>query len=193
MEGILTNEAELLQLLRQGDKAAFEEIYDQFRSKLYRTALSKVRTDENAMEIVQEIFLDLWLRRELVQIEDLERYLYTAVKYKVLDFYKKEVQRKLYAESVKLNGLEESSETEDVLAYNELSQSIFSCIEKLPEKTRVIFELNRIQCQTADEISRMLDVPLRTVEYHITQGLKSLRTNLKDYIIVLLLSVAPLI
>ncbi|MCE7040093.1 RNA polymerase sigma factor [Dyadobacter sp. CY312] len=193
MEGILTNEAELLQLLRQGDKAAFEEIYHQFRSRLYRTALSKVRTDENAMEIVQEIFLDLWQRRELVQIEDLERYLYTAVKYKVLDFYKKEVQRKLYAESVKLNSLDESSDTEEVLAYNELSQSIFSCIEKLPEKTRVIFELNRIQCQTADEISQMLDIPLRTVEYHITQGLKSLRTNLKDYIIALLLSVTHLL
>ncbi|REA58228.1 RNA polymerase sigma-70 factor [Dyadobacter luteus] len=192
MNGILTNEAELLQLLRQGDKAAFEEIYGQFQSRLYRTALSKVRTGENAMEIVQEIFLDLWLRRELVQIEDLERYLYTAVKYKVLDFYKKEVQRKLYAESVKLNNQDESSETDDMLAYNELSRSISSCIEKLPEKTRVIFELNRIQCQTADEISRMLDLPLRTVEYHITQGLKSLRANLKDYLILLLLSIGSL-
>lgn len=192
MNGILTNEAELLQLLRQGDKAAFEEIYGQFQSRLYRTALSKVRTSENAMEIVQEIFLDLWLRRELVQIEDLERYLYTAVKYKVLDFYKKEVQRKLYAESVKLNNQDESSETDDMLAYNELSRSISSCIAKLPEKTRVIFELNRIQCQTADEISRMLDLPLRTVEYHITQGLKSLRANLKDYLILLLLSIGSL-
>jgi RNA polymerase sigma-70 factor (family 1) len=188
MEGILTSEAELLQLLRQGDKAAFEEIYHQFHSRLYRTALSKVKSDENAMEIVQEIFLDLWLRREMVRIEDLERYLYTAVKYKVLDFYKKEVQRKLYAESVKLNSHDESSETEDALAYNELSLSITSCIEKLPEKTRVIFELNRIQGQSADEISREMDVPLRTVEYHITQGLKSLRANLKDYLILLLLS-----
>jgi RNA polymerase sigma-70 factor (family 1) len=192
MEGILTNEAELLQLLRQGDKAAFEEIYNQFRSQLYRIALSKVRSDENAMEIVQEIFLDLWLRRELVQIEDLKRYLYTAVKYKVLDFYKKEVQRKLYAESVKFHNQQESSETEDELAYNELSQSIFSSIEKLPEKTRVIFELNRIQCQTAGEISLMLNVPLRTVEYHISQGLISLRKNLKDYLIVLLLGTGPL-
>lgn len=188
----MTNEAELLQLLRQGDKAAFEEIYGQFHLKLFRTALSKVRTDENAMEIVQEIFLDLWLRRELVQIQNLERYLYTAVKYKVLDHYKKEVQRKLYAESVKLNSEQESLETDDTLAYNELSRSIFSCIAKLPEKTRIIFELNRIQCQTADEISRMLDVPLRTVEYHITQGLKSLRANLKDYLILLLLSIGSL-
>ncbi|HEV7379034.1 MAG TPA: RNA polymerase sigma-70 factor [Dyadobacter sp.] len=192
MEGILTDEARLLQLLRQGDKAAFEEIYNQYQSRLYRIALSKVRSAENAMEIIQEIFLDLWLRRELVQIEDLERYLYTAVKYKVLDFYKKEVQRKIYAESVTLNNQDGSSATEDVLAYNELSHSIFACIEKLPEKTKVIFELNRIQGQTADEISRELDVPLRTVEYHITQGLKALRLNLKDYLILLFFSISPL-
>jgi len=185
MEEILTNDAELLQLLRKGDQAAFEEIYNCYRTKLYRAALSKVRTDENAMEIVQDVFLDLWLRREQVFINDLERYLFSAIKYKVLDFFKKEFQRQLYVQSVHQNHTDGSSDTEEVLAYNELSESISHCIEQLPEKTKVIFELNRIQCQSADEISSALDIPLRTVEYHITQGLKSLRFHLKDFILIL--------
>lgn len=190
MEGILTDEAKQLQLLRAGDKAGFEQIYHQFRLKLYRYAISKVQSEENAMEIVQEIFLDLWLRREQVMIDDMERYLYGAVKYKVLDFYKKELQRKRYAESVQLGSLDGSRETEEELAYKELSQSISLCIEKLPKKTKTIFELNRIECKSADEISQLLSVPLRTVEYHITQGLKALRVSLKDYLILLLLFIA---
>ena len=187
MEKILTNDAELLQLLREGDKAAFEEIYNCYRTKLYRAAQSKVRTDENAMEIVQDVFLDLWLRRDQVHINDLERYLFSAIKYKVLDFYKKEFQRQSYVQSVYQNGVEGSSDTEEILAYNELSESISHCIQLLPEKTKVIFELNRMQGQGADEISTALDIPLRTVEYHITQGLKSLRYHLKDFILILLI------
>jgi len=187
MEKILTNDAELLQLLREGDKAAFEEIYNCYQTKLYRAAQSKVRTDENAMEIVQDVFLDLWLRREQVHINDLERYLFSAIKYKVLDFFKKEFQRQLYVQSVHHNGMEGSSDTEEVLAYNELSESISQCIQLLPEKTKVIIELNRMQGQGADEISSALDIPLRTVEYHITQGLKSLRFHLKDFILMLLI------
>lgn len=187
MEEVLTNDAELLKLLRKGDKAAFEEIYNRYRTRLYRAALSKVRTDENAKEIVQDVFLDLWLRRDQVQIIELERYLYSAIKYRVLDFFKKEFQRQRYVQSVHYTHLDESSDTEDMLAYNELSESIAYCIAQLPEKTKVIFELNRIHYKSADEIASALDIPLRTVEYHITQGLKSLRYHLRDYILVLLI------
>ena len=186
MDRILTGDADVLQLLREGDKAAFEEIYNSYRTKLYRVALSKVRTEANAMEIVQDVFLDLWLRREQVHINDLERYLYSAIKYRILDFFKKEFQRQQYAQAVHHTRIDQSWETEEVLAYNELSESISQCIGQLPEKTKVIFELNRIQCQSAEEISSSLDIPLRTVEYHITQGLKSLRYSLKDYILILL-------
>lgn len=188
MQAVLTNDADLLPLLRAGDKAAFEEIYNRYRLRLYRAALSKVRTSENAMEIVQEIFLDLWLRREQVVIEDLERYLFSATKYKVLDFFKKEFTRRHYAETVQLSAPEESCQTEETLAYNELSRSISQCIDSLPEKTRVIFEMNRIQYKSPDEISYTLGVPLRTVEYHITQGLKALRASLREYLPALLLA-----
>ncbi|ACT93487.1 RNA polymerase sigma factor [Dyadobacter fermentans] len=191
MQEILTNDAELLQLLRLGDRAAFEEIYNRYRIRMYRAALSKVGTSENAMEIVQEIFLDLWLRRDQVVIEDLERYLFSATKYKVLDFYKKEFTRKQYAESVQVTGPGKSYDTDETIAYNELSRSIVACIEQLPEKTRVIFDLNRIQGKSADEISGVLGIPLRTVEYHITQSLKALRFSLRDYLLTLIVTLGP--
>jgi RNA polymerase sigma-70 factor (family 1) len=186
LEEVLTEDIELLQLLRGGDKGAFEIIYNRYQSKLYRVALSKVRAEENAMEIVQDVFLDLWLRRTQVEITDLERYLFSAIKYKVLDFFKKEFQRKRYIELVQFSLSDHSSDTEETLAFNELTQSVMDCIDKLPEKTKKIFELNRLQHTSPDEISQLLNIPLRTVEYHITQGLRALRLSLKDYLPVLL-------
>lgn len=186
MEEIVINDAKQLLLLRAGDKAAFEQIYNRFRSKLYRAALNKVRTDENAMEIVQEIFLDLWYRREHVVIADLEKYLYSAVRNKVLNFYKKEFQKKHYAETIQSDYSDESSETEEEIAYKELSEAMLSCIGNLPEKTRTIFELNRLQSKSSEEIAQTLGIPRRTVEYHITQSLKALRISLKDYLLIML-------
>nr|WP_295922329.1 RNA polymerase sigma-70 factor [uncultured Dyadobacter sp.] len=188
MHPIVSDDTKLLQLLVQGDKVGFEKIYNRYHPKLYRIALSKVRTQENAMELVQDVFLDLWVRREEVEITDLERYLSSAIKYKVLDHFKKEFHRKRYMQLAQLSSLDQSSITEETLAFNELTRSILDCIDKLPEKTRKIFELSRIQHTSADEISTLLNIPLRTVEYHITQGLKALRSNLKDYILLLLLA-----
>ncbi|KQS30621.1 RNA polymerase sigma factor [Dyadobacter sp. Leaf189] len=188
MHAISNENTELVELLAQGDKHAFEKIYNRYHARLYRVALSKVRTEENAMEMVQDVFLDLWLRRGQAEIGDLERYLHSAIKYKVLDFFKKEFQRKRYIQLMQLSSQDESFDTEETLAFNELTRSIRHCINNLPEKTRRIFELSRIHHSSPDEISSMLDIPLRTVEYHITQGLKALRSSLKDYIPVLMLS-----
>ncbi|PSL31161.1 RNA polymerase sigma factor [Dyadobacter jiangsuensis] len=188
MQPIVSDDIRLVQLLVQGDKAGFEEIYNRYHPKLYRIALSKVRTQENAMELVQDVFLDLWVRRGEVEITDLERYLCSAIKYKVLDHFKKEFHRKRYMQFAQLGNLDQSSSTEETLAFNELTRSVLECIDKLPEKTRKIFELSRIQHTSSDEISTLLNIPLRTVEYHISQGLKALRSNLKDYILLLMLT-----
>lgn len=187
MQGILNGDTESVRQLRMGDENAFKEIYDQYWHKLYVVAVSKVRVSENAKEIVQDIFLDLWQRREEIEINELERYLFSAVKYKVLDFFRKEIMRQRYVDSIAEFSQESEDNPAERLAFDELKTEILSAISHLPEKTRAIFELNRIEYKTADEIAHLLNIPSRTVEYHITQGLKSLRFHLRDYIISLLI------
>lgn len=183
MHSILTSDTELIEQLHMGDKVAFQKIYDRYWNRLYRVAVSKVRVTENAKEIVQDIFLDLWQRHQESHINDLERYLFSAVKYKVLDFFKKEVLRKQYADTMADSLSEADWETEEALAYSDLQQTLLSGIDQLPPKTKLIFELNRIQYKSAEEIAQLMGIPLRTVEYHISQGLKTLRHYLKDYLI----------
>lgn len=186
MKDTIVNDAELVLLLETGDERAFREIYDRYWHKLYRMAVGKVGSQENAKELIQDIFLDLWFRRNEVHIDELDRYLSSAVKYRVLNFIKKEIVKKKYELSVFAKSPETNRSTEDTLAFRELQQAIMTGIEQLPPKVQHIFRLNRIEHRSAFEISELLKIPERTVEYNITQALRLMREYLKDYMVYLL-------
>jgi RNA polymerase sigma-70 factor (family 1) len=173
--------SDLVEMLKLGDKLAFQQIYKRYWNRLFKLASSKVKGTDNAKEIVQDIFLDLWHRRQEVTINDLERYLFSAVKYKVFDYFKKEALRQQYAYAVFLNHNDAEENTEDEIAYNDLFKHMTETLNVMPEKTKTIFELNRIQNKTADEVSSLLGIPKRTVEYHIAQAIKVLRVRLREY------------
>jgi RNA polymerase sigma-70 factor (ECF subfamily) len=79
------NEQGLLLLLHNNNEAAFTEIYNRFWYKLFCIAVNKLKNLNEAEELVQDIFVALWTRRHLQEIESLEAYLATAVKYKVIN------------------------------------------------------------------------------------------------------------
>ncbi|GLU56050.1 RNA polymerase sigma factor [Dyadobacter frigoris] len=180
----MLSDEELVIKLETGEEWAFSEIYGRYWKKMFRHAFSKTGSDDSAKEIVQDIFLDLWQRRGSTHIQELERYLFRAVKYQVLDSYNKQIIRKRHFETVWAKSYEEVTESvEDQMAFEELKEKILECISSFPEKTRQIFTLNRMEGKSVMEISSLLHVPERTVEYHITIGLRHLRGHLKDYII----------
>lgn len=175
---------ELVKKLEAGEEWAFCEIYRRYWKKMFRQAFSKTGSDDAAKEIVQDIFLDLWQRRGKVNIQELERYLSRAVKYQVLDFYDRQILKKRHHEAILATVYDEVTESvEDQMAFEELKEKILECIGSFSEKTRQIFTLNRMEGKSVSEISRFLDVPERTVEYHITIGLRHLRGHLKEYIV----------
>lgn len=181
-------EKTILRLLREGDPAAFKAIYDQYWDRLYKVAAEKVPYAENAEEIIQDIFVDLWERRELLVIGDLEHYLFKAVKYKVLDYVRAQIVRRKHEDSVQqVTIISGDPDIEEELAYRELREAFHSGLNDLPEKTKEIFRLSRVEQFSVREISETLSVPERTVTYHITQALRILRVCLKDYIPYLLI------
>ncbi|MDQ6477069.1 RNA polymerase sigma-70 factor [Dyadobacter sp. LHD-138] len=187
MQSIFISNELLVERLEQGDEYAFEQIYDRYWHRLYRAALNKIKVPDEAKEIVQDIFLDLWLRHGTVCIGELENYLHRAVKFKVLDFFKKEIVRRNYDKFAFVNMSEVAWDTEEELAYNDLNQLLIACIDLLPPKTRVVFELSKIQHKSNGEVAKMLKISTRSVEYHLSQGLKTLRIQLQDYDIYIFL------
>ena len=86
MEASNVTDAVLLERLGTGDQNAFQEIYQRYWYKLFQVARRKVIFEEDAEEIVQDIFVDLWERRERLLINDLSKFLFKAVKYQILDY-----------------------------------------------------------------------------------------------------------
>lgn len=172
----------LVKLLQAGDGAAFQAIYRKYWQPLFAMARKKLCSQENAEELIQDLFVDLWERRETIQIEDLKKYLFGAVKYKILNYIKALLIRQKY-ENLKNGGLPELDHcTEDQLAYEDLNKALERGISHLPHKTRQIFRLNRLENQSVRQISASLSIPERTVEYHIMQSLRTLRSHLKEYV-----------
>jgi len=174
----------LLKLLKISDELAYKELYLRYWRRLYRSAVSKTNSKEVAEDIVQSVFTDLWDRRENHQINSIAAYLETAVKYQIINYIKSAISKRTqYAAFSELQKAEENS-VDLPLLVQELNTAIDKAISQLPQKTQTIFRLSRFEKQSNKDISRIMDLSEKAVEYHITQSLKSLRFFLRDFILV---------
>ena len=181
-----STDSTLLAYLKQGDEDAFQEIYFRHWKKLFITAKAKLPSTESPEDFVQDLFVRLWEQRESLLIDNLAAYLYTSLKHAIINRYKSTLTREkyvLYAQN--LQSVEYS--TEEQVALSDLMASVEQHLNELPEKTRQIFRLNRLEYKSAKEISAQLSIPERTVEYHINSALKLLRPLLRDYFIIALI------
>lgn len=176
----------LLHLLSANDEGALREIYLRYWKQLYFTVLKKIRSPQVSEELVQNVIVSLWDRRKSLSITNLECYLKAAIKYQVINFIKVKLSRERNSRTLLLSGESEESGGESSLLARELSDAIDVSIRQLPEKTRQVFRLSRFEEQSVKEIARKMNISEKAVEYHITKSLKILRSNLKDYILLVI-------
>jgi RNA polymerase sigma-70 factor (ECF subfamily) len=174
----------LLKFLRISDELAFKEIYLRYWQGLYFSALNKINNREVAEDIVQTVFTDLWAKRERHSIQNISAYLNTAVKYQVINYIKSALSKKSHLSVVAEKQRTEESSADLTLLVQELTMAIDKAIGQLPEKTQTIFRLSRFERHSNKDISQIMDLSEKAVEYHITQSLKTLRFYLKDFMLV---------
>lgn len=175
MKPLFDDDSELLSKLRSHDRVAFELLYRRYWQNLYDFAFLKTHDTNTAEEIVQDLFVTIWEKRESLQIKNLRNYLFTAVRNRVIDHYKE----KVFAE---LDNIEPPEAPEYSFFLEELEATMQNSIAQLPDKTQRIFLLSRFEGKTVRQISADLNLPERTVEYHITQALRMLKVLLKEFI-----------
>lgn len=186
-EKSVTSDALLLHELKQGNQTAFTEIYNRYWKKLLAIAYNYTKDKSSAKEIVQEIFIGLWNRRNEVDIKSLNGYLATAVKFSV---FKQAYRQKRHDEIAALDYKKQTVILdEEKIDARFLQEYINGIVERLPEKCRLVFTYSRKEGLTIPEISDKMGIASKTVEAHLTKGLRTLRLNLKDAgVLILLLS-----
>ncbi|WP_374166616.1 RNA polymerase sigma-70 factor [Arcticibacter sp. MXS-1] len=180
------SDEELLELFRNGDEAAFEELYNRYWAELYASAFKRLRIKEAAEEIVQDLFTSLWTKRDSLVIHtSLQNYLYSSIRYLVFAYFRKQDNRKTYEDFVLGGPISGDTSTEDRIYLNDLERNLDQGLRRLPQKCRSVFELSRKQYKTNKEIASFLGISEKTVENHLTKALRTLRLHLR-YLNVLL-------
>lgn len=176
----LTDE-QLVNLIVEDNKNAFEEVYRRYWYKLFGVAYHEIGTREEAEELVHDLFESLWNRRHQLNIRLLSAYLVVSIKHLTTNYIKSQITNRKFQEYLIFNEIRQSHATEEVVHFLELSDAVEEAMKKLPEKTCEVFKMSRFENQSVKEIAIQLNLSEKAVEYHITKSLKLLRENLKAY------------
>jgi RNA polymerase sigma-70 factor (family 1) len=174
------NDCELLEAFRKGEKEAFVVIYERFWNRIFLIAYRSIRNKEVAEDLVQNLFLKLWDKRDLLHINQLESYLHTSIRNSVIDYIHSQIVRTKYLDHLVATPPVEENNTDRLIALNDLSTLIEEGLTQLPEKSRSIFRMNRLDHSPVDEIARKLKISEKAVQYHLTKSLKVMRVYLKS-------------
>ena len=165
--------------VKQGDKPAFDILFNKFYVRLCRFAVSFTKSKELAEETVQNMFIKLWCQRDRIEIKtSVISYLFTAVRNQALNELKKTLIRKNY-ESEYISHIETMNDNSSNVNEKNFKATLGKAMEQLPEKCREIFILCKNEGLTYDEIAEYLKISPKTVDNQMGIALKKLRELLK--------------
>lgn len=182
------NDGKLIAGIKQGDARDFKILYDKYSAKIHGAALRFGLEHEDANEIVQEVFVRIWLRREQIdETLSLNAYILTITKNLLIKRSRKLAYDALYKHHLRERNSCFSSKTEEEIIYSDLEQHAGRVIDGLPGQQKEIFLLSKRDNFSNKAISDKLGISLRTVENQIYRALKKLRIQLKALDIIMLL------
>lgn len=172
-----------------GDMRAFDIIYFVYSSKLQKFVHSLVKTDVDAEEIVQDVFVKTWENREkLKTFTSFESYLFTIAYNTTVSLLRKRAKESRYVEYVKSVQIEidDCGPTEN-FDWEEIDEKLNLLIEKMPARQREVFKMKHLEGFSYKEIADNLGISINTIENHIVKAHKYLKENLgKNYLSTLL-------
>jgi len=170
----------LLSFVKKGKMEAFRELYGRYWESLYVHAKTMTSCDDTAKDIVQEIFVELWDKREGLNIQlSLKAYLYKVTRNKVLNTYVRHQVHEKYIHSLVQYFEAGENQTDYLLRENLVRERITEEVAALPSKMRQIFEMSRNEHKTYKEIAEELDISDKTVKKQISNALKILKSKLE--------------
>lgn len=184
-------EHNLLPRIQAGDREAFALVYELYFDLLFIHGMGILNEEEQVRDVVQEVFVQLWNRREVLDIQvSLSAYLYAATRYGLLKAIRRTQTYRQYLDHLQTvqlageGGL--SDRADDRVREMELAQAIERHIADLPEKMRRVFELSRMQGLSHREIAELLQISEHTVKRQVSNALAILREKLSHWQFLLL-------
>jgi RNA polymerase sigma-70 factor (family 1) len=171
------NERELIMQVSEGNQKAFRQLFDHHWDNIFSVALAFTKSTELSEELVQDVFLKIWLKRAILpSIEKFDAYLFIIARNHIYNELRKKIVHQPFVEQLQQCFQESSALPEQQLLLKETKQLIDKAVTKLPTQQRTVFELSRNEGLDNNKIAEKLGISKLTVKSHMTKALKFIRS-----------------
>ncbi|WP_430811747.1 MULTISPECIES: RNA polymerase sigma-70 factor [unclassified Carboxylicivirga] len=172
-------DVKLCEGLLNGERKSLEEVYSLYHQKIFSFAFSYLKNEDDAYDLVQEVFIKLWTSRATLDpATNLDALVFTVTKNAVLSLFRKRASEKKYLDYLAVASLSNNAGTQEISDYNFLEAQYEALIEALPQRRREIFILSRKKGLSNALIAQQLGVSEKTVENQMTKALSFLKEHL---------------
>lgn len=174
----LCNDVNLILEVSNGSTTAFKSLFTRYKNETYSFALKVCQSATLAEDVVQIVFMTLWINRNrLKQIDNFGGYLRVVTRNEALQVLRGIArQSRAYANSAE-NWYEQHNETEETIFYNESCQILNAVLDKLPPQQKLVYKMCHLQGMKQQEVAEQLQISPLTVKAHLRQAMQRLRKN----------------
>ncbi|HAZ01617.1 MAG TPA: RNA polymerase sigma-70 factor [Prolixibacteraceae bacterium] len=177
----LNNEKEWVVNLKKGNKDAFRNIFEEYARRIFVFAKGYLKSNEEAEEVVQEVFIKVWNARTSINTElSFKSYLFKITFNYIRELFLKKAKENNYKHEILGSSVDFDNRTEEQIDYHSLLELVDKMIDKLPPRQKEIIVLHKKQGILVKDISIMLEISPRTVEKHLSEALKHLKQALSE-------------
>lgn len=168
-----------MDLVAEDHEAAFRELYERYYKKLLIVAFAKTDSYNDAEEIVQIVFVNLWQRRRSIKLKySFHTYIAAVTRYEILAFFASKRKQDALKKNAVNNYNADDNAAGHFLTFNQLRDEIEKTVKLLPEKCRLVFRLSREEGLTEKEICEALGIAPKTAQAHLSKALRVIRSSL---------------
>lgn len=172
--------SECFQNLAKGDASAFETIFELYKKRVFGVALKMLKSETEAEEIVQDVFLSIWLAKsKLSDVNDPEAYLFTITYNTIYTHLKKASRNQQLLKTIIDHLTQIQNTTDETIAAHETGKLINEAIQQLPPQQRAVYELSKQEGLSYNEIAECMHLSRNTVRNHLAEAMKTIRAFLK--------------
>ncbi len=172
---------EVIIQVSQGSEEAFAALFRGYRPRVYGVALKMLKSEEEANDVLQEIFLKVWAKREdLPKIKDFEGYLFTMARNHIFDKFRHSIND-LEAKQTLVHGSEPTDNTDHRVREQQYGELLQNTLKVLTPQQKQVYHLARIEGMSHKAIAKHMRISRLTVKTHMAKALKFIRQSLERH------------
>jgi len=175
------SDAELAFHVKNGEKLAYQVLFERFTPRIYQFALSYLKNEADAEELIQNVFLIIWEKRESIDgTQNVKAYIFKITVNCIYDYIRRRNIERAFNDYARLNFTRSSENTWHQVIYEEMMDTLEKMVSELPEQRRKIFLLSKRTGLNNNEIALHLNISIRTVENQLYRAVSYLKAHFKD-------------